>query len=66
MDSDAIFFRCCRIHSNQNDNKEKKRLRANPLPGVVNEVGVEESDEEVEDRQLVHLSADLVLKAQIL
>lgn len=37
--------------------------QANPLPGVVQEEGGAEGGEEVEDAQLVHLPAKLVLPA---
>lgn len=37
--------------------------QSNPLPGVVKEKDTEESCEEVEDGQLVHLSTKLVLLA---
>lgn len=44
--------------------KERNCLsQANPLPGVVQEKGVAESGEEVEDAQLVHLSTKYVLPA---
>lgn len=43
-----------------------KSEQANPPPGIVKEEGVEESDEEVKDTQLVHLTTDLVLNAEIL
>lgn len=39
------------------------KLSFNPLPGVGQEKGIAESDEEVEDAQLIQLSTKLVLLA---
>lgn len=44
---------------------KKERTVANSLPGVVQEEGAAESDEEVEDAKLVHLSTKLVLPARL-